>query len=625
MYKSKNLYQQINKTPVLFCCILVSFSSSLYAQVYNETSGDRAGNDITTGDYNVIIGDAAGRTIDSESRNVIMGYRACVGTLDTDPVTGDQGDGASDEITTQDCDPRNGVIIGYRAGVEMTQGDDVVIIGAEAGSKNSATDNTFVGTSAGANNTFGYDNTFIGEEAGLENINGDDNTFVGEDAGRNNTTANLNTALGSAALSANKIGQYNTAVGGNAGLNIGLSDSNSVRNTVVGQAAGRDIRDGIANTCIGDNACPHTEQSDFNTFVGTMAGFDNNRVDSEEAHRNTGLGTYAGYTNRTGSDNVWIGAFSDSGRYVSQLNHDAEVAHLQTAPAWSPNSNGSFFGSNNSIFRTTVVGTFASAGDNDSVAIGYNSRADSTRSISIGNSSNASFTNSMAIGTEAITKSNNSIVIGNDNHTLLSANADSTLALGSAAYRYANVVTNQVSVNATSGTAARIELAADSGAGDDDIWSLNAADSGDFSITSFATGADVNLFSLDNTGDATLTGDLTLNSDRRLKTDINDIENAFSLIGELQGKTYHWKDTSRGTDLHYGLIAQEVEAYLPELVGEDDQGMKTVNYQGIVPVLISAVNQTQQEKKQLESRVLLLEKKLERQSELIHELMDRME
>ncbi len=599
---------------------------NLQAQVYNETLGDRAGNDITTGDYNVVIGDAAGRTLSFQSENVIIGYRACVGTLD---VT-DGGDGASDEITTADCRTTDSVIIGYHAGRESTFNDDNVIIGYQAGQFNRASDATFVGYRAGWSNTTGYDNVFLGEEAGYYNSTGFRNVFVGEDAGFENSTGTYNTAFGSKALTNNGVSHFNTGIGNEAGYDIGgvTIGFNATRNTLVGNVAGNDIGNGIGNTCLGSNACQNTEHSDFNTFVGLNAGSENNRNNNDNINigqRNTGLGTMSGFTNREGSDNVWIGAFSDSGRYLPNYNHNDFLTATQStfAKNYAP---GSFpISSNESVHRTTVMGSFASAGDDDSIAIGYNSRADNTNSISIGNNTFAIFTNSIAIGNNAIAKADNTIVIGNDSHTEITANADSTTALGSAAYRYADVVTNQVSINATTGTAARLELAADSGTGNDDVWTLSAADGGDFSIASFATGTDVNLFSINNTGDATLAGDLTLNSDRRLKTDIQSIENALALISDLQGKTYHWKDPSRGRDKHYGLIAQEVEAYMPELVGEDDQGMKTVNYQGIVPVLISAVNQSQQEKKQLENRVLSLEEKLERQAQMIQELMDRME
>lgn len=611
---------------------LISLSSVSFAQVGNELQGDRAGQNITTGDYNVIYGDASGGTIDSESWNVIMGYRACVGELDDGVVSGfpDGGDGSNAEITLQDCDITDSVVIGYHAAQQSTAGTDNVIIGSKAGAVNTGTDVVIIGTRAGESNTSGNDNVFVGEEAGLNNTEGDDNVFIGEDAGYDNTTASYNTAVGNNALRSNEAGRYNTAIGNDAGWDIGgrTNSYNATRNTVVGSHAGYDIGDGVGNTCIGDNACPNTEFSDFNTFVGIQAGFDNNRTNADNdnnAQRNTGLGTYAGYTNREGTDNVWIGAFSDSGRRLPSYNHSEEINLMQTGIGWDPGDFGSASGADNTIYRTTVLGAFASAGDNDSIAIGYNSRSDRTNAIAIGTNTEATFTNSVAIGNNATTKANNTVVIGNDTTVAQTPNIDAVTALGNASYRYADVVTNKVTVNAPLTTAARIDLIADAGTADDDVWSINAADGGDFSISSFSTGVDVNLLTISNTGDAVLSGDLTLNSDERLKKNVKSIKGALKTLSDIDGKTYQWKDKSKRTGTQHGLIAQELEKVLPELVKTKVDGMKTVNYQGMIPVLVNAVNELSEKNKKQEERLLKLEERLERQQDMMDQLIEQLD
>jgi hypothetical protein len=75
-------------------------------------------------------------------------------------------------------------------------------------------------------------------------------------------------------------------------------------------------------------------------------------------------------------------------------------------------------------------------------------------------------------------------------------------------------------------------------------------------------------------------------SDIRLKEDIRTIENSLELINNLRGVHFKWKNT--GAE-QIGLIAQEVEQVLPQVVfGEDP---KSVNYAVIVSVLINAVNE----------------------------------
>lgn len=82
-------------------------------------------------------------------------------------------------------------------------------------------------------------------------------------------------------------------------------------------------------------------------------------------------------------------------------------------------------------------------------------------------------------------------------------------------------------------------------------------------------------------------------SDLRLKTDIMDIVNAIDIVTQLQGKTYRWKkgqpvNGTKGKRV-IGLIAQEVQRILPEIVNEDpDTGLLSVSYTEIIPILIEA-------------------------------------
>ena len=96
----------------------------------------------------------------------------------------------------------------------------------------------------------------------------------------------------------------------------------------------------------------------------------------------------------------------------------------------------------------------------------------------------------------------------------------------------------------------------------------------------------------------TVSGTVTCNeilaqSDARLKHEIKDMctEQCLENVLELEPKTYKFvgKDKTR-----YGLVAQEVEAVIPELVGSEG-GNKAVNYMELVPFLIGAVQQLKQE------------------------------
>ncbi len=94
-------------------------------------------------------------------------------------------------------------------------------------------------------------------------------------------------------------------------------------------------------------------------------------------------------------------------------------------------------------------------------------------------------------------------------------------------------------------------------------------------------------------GNATLAGVLTQNSDETLKKNIEPIANASHLLQQLHGYRYQWKDANADADIQLGLLAQEVQKVLPELVKKGDNGKLGVNYSGLIPVLLEALKEQQ--------------------------------
>jgi hypothetical protein len=93
----------------------------------------------------------------------------------------------------------------------------------------------------------------------------------------------------------------------------------------------------------------------------------------------------------------------------------------------------------------------------------------------------------------------------------------------------------------------------------------------------------------------TVGGDISSGSDINLKRNIEEIENALHTISSIRGVKFEWKKTGIPS---IGVIAQEVEQFLPQLVSGSES--KTVNYSGLIAVLIEAV-------KELRMRVEILE------------------
>lgn len=108
-------------------------------------------------------------------------------------------------------------------------------------------------------------------------------------------------------------------------------------------------------------------------------------------------------------------------------------------------------------------------------------------------------------------------------------------------------------------------------------------------------------FTFDDNGAFTATGDITAFSDVNLKENIEEIGGALDLIRGIRGVRYDWRDTERFNDRRQiGVIAQEAEKTLPEVVHTNEDGEKLVNYEKMVPVLLEAI-------KELEARVAELE------------------
>ncbi|WP_106915845.1 tail fiber domain-containing protein [Chryseobacterium aurantiacum] len=106
---------------------------------------------------------------------------------------------------------------------------------------------------------------------------------------------------------------------------------------------------------------------------------------------------------------------------------------------------------------------------------------------------------------------------------------------------------------------------------------------------------------------------VTLSSDARFKTDIATIKNALPIITSLRGTTYQmnkaaFPERHFADGKQYGVIAQEIEKVLPELVTTNEDGYKSVNYQGMIPVLIEAVKEQQKIIQQLQKDMEQLKK-----------------
>ena len=89
-------------------------------------------------------------------------------------------------------------------------------------------------------------------------------------------------------------------------------------------------------------------------------------------------------------------------------------------------------------------------------------------------------------------------------------------------------------------------------------------------------------------------------SDVTQKKNIQKISNSTDLIKQINGVRFDWKDNDESSA---GVIAQEVEEIMPEIVHTNDDGIKSVNYNGIIGLLVEAIKEQQNQIEELKSQI----------------------
>ena len=124
---------------------------------------------------------------------------------------------------------------------------------------------------------------------------------------------------------------------------------------------------------------------------------------------------------------------------------------------------------------------------------------------------------------------------------------------------------------------------------------------GDFIVKGNDGGSEITALVMDMSaaGAATFNDNVTAYSDERLKDNIKTIENGLDKVEQLRGVTY-----TRNEKENIGVIAQEVEKILPEIVltADDEMGTKSVDYSRLTAVLIEAVKDLSAKVKKLEDK-----------------------
>ena len=261
---------------------------------------------------------------------------------------------------------------------------------------------------------------------------------------------------------------------------------------------------------------------------------------------------------------------------------------------------------------STAMGEGTTANGDYSTAMGNNTTASGDGSTAMGDLTTASGTVSTAMGNETTASGNTSTAMGNNT----TASGSTSTALG---YQ-TNAIGNQsiaVGWRTNSNGAVSTAIGAATNAEDYISFAIGTYNKTDetpnpdtfsFENTAFVIGnggfnsdggfigtdeSRSNAFEVLFDGTTTIAGDLNINSDARLKANIISLGATLSKLLQIDGKTYTMKKDANHKK-KIGLLAQDIEKVFPELVTETND-IKSVNYQGLVPVLINAMKEQQQE------------------------------
>ena len=107
-----------------------------------------------------------------------------------------------------------------------------------------------------------------------------------------------------------------------------------------------------------------------------------------------------------------------------------------------------------------------------------------------------------------------------------------------------------------------------------------------------------------------------VHSDIRWKKNIETIPSALNTVLQLRGVKFEWRadeyeEMNFAPGKHLGLIAQEVEAVIPEVVSTDEDGYKAVEYSNLTAVLIEAVKEQQEMIEQQQKAIYAIQRQME--------------
>jgi hypothetical protein len=378
--------------------------------------------------------------------------------------------------------------------------------------------------------------------------------------------------------------------------------------------------EGVSGLYIGDSGQPDNYYSNTtHTFTGR------NLTDIHAIIDTTGIKSLGDYKvgsqtvidasrNLTNIGTISSGAITSSGTITTQANSAAAGINIKRSNAGSGGSKGFIAFRDVNDKAVASIFSVASGGDNNgNLRFETSASADQSdpyslsTALTLDTSQNATFAGTISSGAITATGAINSTGTGRaiqvSGITRINSVGD---IIGTSYYiGGTNIIdTSRNLVNIVNASTSKLTLVGSSSANIENYVTGTGTPT-----TNWRTvGASSNLMTLGSSGGLNIAGSLTQNSDRRIKDNIAPITDALSKTCALQGSTYTRTDKGQDTaKVHAGLIAQDVEAVLPEAVGETND-IKTIDYSSVVALLVESIKELKSEVDDLKTQLSQKEK-----------------
>jgi len=435
-----------------------------------------------------------------------------------------------------------------------------------------------IGSGLFAFGSTGPPNAFTGF-AGNTTMFGDHNFAQGMQALSANTNGFYNTAIGNGALVANTFGGSNTAVGYQ--TLYASSGSNAVDNTAIGFFALSANTSGGANTADGAQALFSNIDGSYNVADGAGA------LGAFSGNYNTGLGASAGGGATIGDKNVAVGSLVMQAAQSPNNDTAIGVWALNSPTTGANNSASGYYalypdttGASNNAYGAFALGSNTTGASNNAMGdtalwAGYTDTTTGNQNTGVGDSAMAGIdtgSGNTAFGAYAggVGAGFNNTAIGFSSRQITGtagADAFNTTTVGAFAQvsRSNSVVLGSLA-NSVTGTPQ--------------------------SYVGIGTSAPSSILTIGQGLGAPIADGWSAYSSRRWKTNIKTLPDALAKVQKMRGVSYDLKANGKH---EIGVIAEEVGAAVPEVVGWEENGKdaRSVDYARLTALLIEASKQQQ--------------------------------